>query len=578
MRLNPDGSIDPAFGPGGADGDGITVTPTRNFPQRVDIDLLPDGRIVVGATDLVSSNFAMVVARYHADGSIDAAFGPGGTDGDGVVTAQPRAGAHNSFSSVAFTPDGGVLAVGTAYPVGGGIPDAFLLVKLRPDGTGDPAFGTGGNGVVSDAFFSRGAEARDVLVEPDGRIVIAGHVARAAATPEAPGPVLFDGAVARYLADGRRDSGFDGDGLAAIDFGAEYSDSVWSLARRPGGGYLFAGETVVGTGTDTAYNVALASVRADGSPDDDFAPGGLALTNLGSPMAVAREIAPAPGGKIVLIGRTAGADPYAYPQRPTLARLVGAGLPAPGVRGRHVFYNRSALDGGDPAATAGDDAAIAIDKQPLLPGQAASAVNVTGYSRGINGLMIDVAGLDPAAEPTLADLELHVGDGATWAPAPAASVSVRRGAGTGGADRVTLTFPDGAVRNTWLRVTVRATAVTHFTEPDVFYFGNLVGETATDAGAAPAVDAADLARIRRNLFRTTNDATAACDLDRDGSVDADDLLLARANQGHRLTVFTASTTPAPSAPLPAFSSPRRPSPTPPRRAAWIETPGTVLGS
>ena len=69
------------------------------------------------------------------------------------------------------------------------------------------------------------------------------------------------------------------------------------------------------------------------------------------------------------------------------------------VAGRYIFYNRSSFDGADPAATAGDDAAIALDKLALLPGQAATFDSVTTYSRGINGVMIDVAGLPAGPGP-----------------------------------------------------------------------------------------------------------------------------------------------------------------------------------
>ncbi len=40
------------------------------------------------------------------------------------------------------------------------------------------------------------------------------------------------------------------------------------------------------------------------------------------------------------------------------------------VEGRHIFYNRSSFDGDDPAANAGDDDAVAPDKQALMPGPA----------------------------------------------------------------------------------------------------------------------------------------------------------------------------------------------------------------
>ena len=61
------------------------------------------------------------------------------------------------------------------------------------------------------------------------------------------------------------------------------------------------------------------------------------------------------------------------------------------VVGRYVFYNNSRFDGGSTGAA--DDAAIATDKQALLPGAGATFANYTSYSRGINGVMIDFSGM-----------------------------------------------------------------------------------------------------------------------------------------------------------------------------------------
>ena len=95
----------------------------------------------------------------------------------------------------------------------------------------------------------------------------------------------------------------------------------------------------------------------------------------------------------------------------------------PTVVGRLVFYNNSAFD------VASDDGAIAVDKQALLPGQSASFANYTSYSRGINGLMIDIADL-PVSTLTADDFQFRVGnndDPSAWPAAPApATISVRR--------------------------------------------------------------------------------------------------------------------------------------------------------
>lgn len=78
-------------------------------------------------------------------------------------------------------------------------------------------------------------------------------------------------------------------------------------------------------------------------------------------------------------------------------------LSAAQVVGRDVFYNNSYFDGRNPAADTSDDNAIATDKQALLPGQTASFTNYTSYSKGINGVMVDIAGLGSPLNLTAAD-------------------------------------------------------------------------------------------------------------------------------------------------------------------------------
>ena len=90
------------------------------------------------------------------------------------------------------------------------------------------------------------------------------------------------------------------------------------------------------------------------------------------------------------------------------------------VQGRHVFYNGSSFDGGEVTANAADDAATAPDKSPLLPGSQATSANYTNYSRGLNGIFVDITGL--VELPTPADFELRVGNDnnpSGWATAPA---------------------------------------------------------------------------------------------------------------------------------------------------------------
>jgi len=209
--------------------------------------------------------------------------------------------------------------------------------------------------------------------------------------------------------------------------------------------------------------------------------------------------------------------------------------PESSVLARYTFYNGSLFDGNDPAANAADDAAIAPDKTALLPGRTATFANYTSYSDGINGIMIDVAGLADPETLGADDFQFHQGNGddaAAWAAVTTEpNVTVRPNAGANDSDRVTITWPDGAVVNQWLQVTVLANEHTGLQEPDVFYFGNAVGETGNASGDA-RVNAVDVLLARNNPRSLV--AAAAVDLpydhNRDGRVNATDLLLARNHQ------------------------------------------------
>jgi hypothetical protein len=199
------------------------------------------------------------------------------------------------------------------------------------------------------------------------------------------------------------------------------------------------------------------------------------------------------------------------------------------VEGRHVFYNNSVWDGNSAAANAADDGAIAPDKRALLTGQATFA-NYTSFGKGLNGVMVDLMNLPPGL-PTAADFTFKVGNGGSpsgWTAGPApASVTVRRGAGVGGSDRITLIWPDRAIQKQWLQVGVLPTGRTGLAGPSVFYFGNAVGETGNSISDA-RVTAADALRVLGNTTAAAGLANPF-DINRDGKVGAADRLQVLAN-------------------------------------------------
>ena len=243
---------------------------------------------------------------------------------------------------------------------------------------------------------------------------------------------------------------------------------------------------------------------------------------------------------------------------------------------RHVFYNGSRYDSprtpnlydaGDPM----NDRAIAPDKHVLLPGEAGGFANVTTQAAGITGLMIDIAGMSRGATLMPGDVSVRAGRGgdpSAWGPAMQPSeFAVRPAAGVGGSDRVVLIGFGNAPTNTWLEVTVNPSRRTGLASPDVFYIGNLVGETGGAVVGTLRVDAADLAAVRRNFGPAGIDSPF--DFNRDGVVSSADLALARANQGRTLSFPTPPPAAITNAPVSAaaVTRPLRPAVTPARRSA-----------
>lgn len=199
---------------------------------------------------------------------------------------------------------------------------------------------------------------------------------------------------------------------------------------------------------------------------------------------------------------------------------------------RLVFYNNSRFDGFDPAANANDDSAIASDKEALSPGVTAGFQNYTSYSRGLNGLMVDVVNLK--GDLKLTDFSFRMGndsDPANWADAPQpGSIHHRYDEGNNGTDRVTFIWADGAILAKWLEIRVHPGVDSGFLLEDKFYFGNAVGETGD--GSFALVNATDLSRIRANpigIFDTPATITSLFDINRDGFVNAQDYLITRSN-------------------------------------------------
>ena len=195
-----------------------------------------------------------------------------------------RSGGAADAEEVALQPDGRIVAVGSAlYLQGGGaLLKKFALARYDVDGSLDSSFGSGGKVTTATNGI-----ARDVAIQPDGKIVVAG-------SSESGSHALFT--VARYERNGALDPSFGSGGIVRTAVGSLDGASAVVLQRN--------GKIVVVGDAGTRRSVfALARYNADGTLDSRFGRGGKVRVGFGrgssaSPTAAAQQRK----GRIVVAG------------------------------------------------------------------------------------------------------------------------------------------------------------------------------------------------------------------------------------------------------------------------------------
>jgi uncharacterized delta-60 repeat protein len=161
----------------------------------------------------------------------------------------------------------------------------------------DPTFGNAGK-VISESFGFGHHDARGVLVQPDGKIVVTGSVASGVVPSGTFGSSTVFG-LTRYNTDGSLDLTFGTDGIVTTSISDARSSGNASAALQPDGKIV-----VVGGGGGTGFLVLR--YNADGALDDSFDGDGKVLVVVGNPSGSARGFADAVAlqsdGKIVVVG------------------------------------------------------------------------------------------------------------------------------------------------------------------------------------------------------------------------------------------------------------------------------------
>jgi uncharacterized delta-60 repeat protein len=222
-----------------------------------------------------------------------------GAAGTGYVITPTTAIAANA-EDIVLQPDGKIIVVGRASVQNSW---DFIAVRYNPDGTLDTSFD--GDGVVitnmatDTASASTSDRAYSVDIQADGKIVLGGSAFNLAASDD-------DIALVRYNPNGSLDTTFNGTGKLILRQPVSY-EYISAIKIQPDGKIAAVGNvgrfTVYpGSGTDINYDFAAMRFNGDGSPDTTFNGTGQTVISFGDFPDTAYDMILQPDGKIVAAG------------------------------------------------------------------------------------------------------------------------------------------------------------------------------------------------------------------------------------------------------------------------------------
>jgi uncharacterized delta-60 repeat protein len=297
-RLNPNGSLDDAFGSAGL----VTTFPFGQQRSPTVLALQPDGKILLAGDG--------VMARYDSNGQLDPSFGSGGL---ALLTAF-------TVRAIALQPNGQIL-VGTGGPERDTFPPstqtlsvAGLIARYNPNGSLDTSFGASGQ-VASVAPVSA------IAVQSDGMIVAAGGITSKLVPPPAGNDTGFS--LVRYNPNGSIDSTFGRRGVAITDFGQSAPlAEVFALALQSNGDLVAAGVAGQKGFQFAPSSFGLARYTIIGLLDTSFGSAGKVTTAFGTKTASISALVLQSDGKIVVAGNSGASTPQGFVNNIVVARYL----------------------------------------------------------------------------------------------------------------------------------------------------------------------------------------------------------------------------------------------------------------
>ena len=275
------GGLDPSFGTSGTVTTGL-VGPVGDSPANA-LLLQPDGKLIaVGDSDANPTDGQDPLPQISlVRYNPDGSWDPGFGSYGVVRTTIPGG---NAYANAALLqPDGKIVVAGYYWPNGRRV---FALLRYDADGSLDPSFGTGG--IVTTPVGDDDSEAFGVVLQPDGKIVAGGL------TNDSNGSNSRS-ALVRYNPDGTLDASFGSDGIVLDTHVRQHGFAA--IALQPDGKILGVGQGALWPWTATP----LTRFNSDGTPDSSFGSGGVSKAATGQADALTLQ----PDGKIVVVGENA---------------------------------------------------------------------------------------------------------------------------------------------------------------------------------------------------------------------------------------------------------------------------------
>src|SRR5437773_4067630 len=293
--------LDPHFGSGGMVQTDFSGGDDYGFGVKVQ----SDGKTVVVGESGVYPLFHSALTRYTRNGILDQTFGTGGK-----VVAALDAGGDGS-TAIVFQSDGKIVTAGSV--IHNNFVVAFVTARFNPDGSLDQTFGS--NGSVQTTFGDSAAEGNDVVLQPDGKIIVVGFTGAGSYSS------LNNFALIRFNPDGTLDQSFGAGGKVKSARGLATS------AVLQADGKIVVGGTY---NTGSIHGFMLARYNPNGTLDTTFGSSGVVTTAIGNGYAFSFGIGLLSDGRIVLGGYSATTQDHdftvaCYNANGTLDQSFGTG-------------------------------------------------------------------------------------------------------------------------------------------------------------------------------------------------------------------------------------------------------------